>query len=135
MSDLLEQIATHEEAITRQWFRAMREMSNSPYAALDDDTLLATTRRTAHALLSVMRSGDTRVMEDTLRASARTRRAEGVAFADLASAWMLYRPSVQQVLVNQLNGPEAWEQLVDRVDTVLDWVLRILLDTYRTTPT
>lgn len=135
MSDLLEQIATHEEAITRQWFRAMREMSNSPYAALDDDTLLATTRRTAHALLGVMRSGDTRAMEDTLRASARTRREEGVAFADLASAWLLYRPSVQQVLVHQLNGPEAWDQLVDRVDAVLDWVLRILLDTYRATAT
>ena len=132
MGDLLEQIASHEEAITRQWFRAMRDMSNSPYAALDDETLLATTRRTAHALLGVMRSGDTRSMEETLRASARNRVANGTSFSDLASAWLLYRPAVQQVLADQLSGLEAWDQLIDRVDTVLDWVLRILHDTYRT---
>ena len=133
MSDLLEEIAAHEDAITRQWFRAMREMSNSPYAALDDETLLATTRRTVHALLGVMRSGDTRAMEDTLRASTRSRVADGIAFSDLASAWLLYRPAVQQVLAPHLSGPEAWEQLIDRVDAVLDWVLRILHDTYRGT--
>lgn len=133
MSDLLEQIATHEEAITRQWFRAMRDMSHSPYAAIDDETLLATTRRTAHALLAVMRSGDTRGMEETLRASARSRMEDGTSFSDLASAWLLYRPAVQQVLAHQLSGPEAWDQLIDRVDAVLDWILRILHDTYRTT--
>ena len=72
-------------------------------------------------------------MEDTLRASTRSRAAEGIAFSDLAAAWLLYRPAVQQVLAPDLSGPEAWDQLIDRVDAVLDWVLRILHDTYRGT--
>ncbi len=130
MDDLLEQIATHEDAITRQWSQAMRLLPNSPYAALDEATLQAAIRRSAQSLLHVMRTGDTAAMEETLRASARRRQQEGIGYADNAAVWLLYRQVVQQVLVDRLSA-ETWEQIVDRVDAVLDWVLRVLNDAYR----
>ncbi len=133
MEDLLEQITAHEDAITRQWSQAIRLLPNSPYTALDDAALQAAIRRSAQSLLHVMRTGDTSTMEETLRASARRRREEGIGYTDNAAVWLLYRQVVQQVLSDKLS-PDTWEQIVDRVDAVLDWVLRILHDTYRESP-
>ncbi len=131
MSDLLEHIAAHEEAIAREWARALRALPGSPYAELDDEALNASIRRSCQALLKVMQTGDTSAMEEMLRASARLRIAAGMSYSDNMAAWLLYRQVLQPVLTEQLKDPDAWEQLVDRVDAALDWVMTVLYDVYK----
>lgn len=130
MNDLLVSIAAHEEAIVRQWSREIRQLPGSSYHDMDDRTLLAAIRRSCQALLHVMQTGDTSRMEEMLRASARQRIAEGIGYSDTMAVWLLYRQVVQRVLSDTLKDPDAWEQLVDRVDAALDWVMRVLHGVY-----
>jgi hypothetical protein len=132
MSDLLERIARREDDIVREWSRALRKLPNSPYALMDEDALALSIRRSCQALLHVMQTGNTDSMTAVLQDSARRRVAEGIRFSDTIAAWLLYRQVVQEVLGADLHDPDAWEQLVDRVSAVLDWVMRTIYAVYET---
>ncbi len=131
MGDLLVHIAENEEAITREWSKALRDLPRSPYAQLDDEALTGSSRRSCQALLRVMQTGDMGDMADMLRASARVRIANGMTYSDNMAAWLLYRQVIQQVLAEHLREEDGWEQLVDRVDAVIDWVMTVLYDVYK----
>jgi hypothetical protein len=130
MSDLLQLIAAHQEAIVLEWVDALHDLPNSPYAALDHQALTLSVRRSCQALLRVMETGDMTLMESALQDTARLRAADGVRFRDMMAAWILYRQVVQRVLAGELHGPEAWEQLIDRVDSVMDWVMQVIYAVY-----
>lgn len=131
MSDLLEIIARHEDAIARQWSRDIRALELPAYIQLDDEALLATVRRSCRALLQVMQSGDTASMAQTLRQSAQSRIASGTSYGETVAVWILYRQAVQESLRDQLKAEDTWDQLVDRVDAVLQWVFSVLKKVYQ----
>jgi hypothetical protein len=130
MKDLLTSICAHEDAIARQWSQEIRQLPDSIYSAIDDETLQASIRRSCQALLQLMQTGDTSRMEGMLQASARQRIADGASYSDNMAVWLLYRPVVQRVLDDALQSPDAWDQLVDRVDAALDWVMCVLHTVY-----
>lgn len=129
MSDLLEHIAVQEEAIVRLW---SQEIRNLPEATTlpDDEGLLGAVRRSHLALLHVMQSGDTEAMAAMLRDSVRQRRANGIDCEITLAVWLLYRQAVQQALARLLRSADDWEQLVDRVDAVLSWVVAVVRAAY-----
>lgn len=126
MNDLVELIATHEDAVVGEWCRAVREQPESVYAQLDDPALVLTLRDASEALIRVMQTGDTAASCTTIVQNTRQRLAEGHRFADTLAAWLIYRPVIQTVLRDALDAPNAWDQLVDRVDSVLDWVAQVI---------
>ena len=130
MSDLLELLAAHENTIVIYWSKAIRDQPNSPYARLDDETLEAAIRQSARALLYLMCTGETESLRHVLEASARQRIEEGVRYADKLAVWLLYRHAIQQALGTSLVSPVEWEQIIDRVDSALDWVMRVIYAVY-----
>lgn len=126
MNDLVELITTHEHAIVGAWCRAVRDQPGSVYAQLDDPTLVSTLRAASEALIRVMQTGDTTISRAVVQDNTRLRLAEGRLYTDTLAAWLIYRQVIQTVLRDQLNAPDAWDQLVDRVDSVLDWVAQII---------
>ncbi len=131
MNDLLELIAIREEAITRRWSRALRDLPDSPYVRMAEDELAQSVRRSCQALLRVMQTGDTAALEVTLQDSARRRAEAGFRYEDNVAAWLLYRQVLQEVLRDEMHTPEDWEQFVDRIDAILDWVARLVHAVYR----
>lgn len=131
MTDLLDQIAAKQEAIVQRWRESILALPTSPYRAVSNDELLASVRRSSQALLEVMRSGQTTAVEAMIRDSARRRRADGVNFSDSAAVWLLYRQAVHETLAGTLKSVDAWEEIIDRVDAVLNWVIRILNAVYK----
>ncbi len=131
MTDLLDQIAAQQEAIVQRWRESILALPASPYRAVGNDELLASIRRSSQALLDVMRSGQTAAVEAMIRDSARRRRADGVNFSDSAAVWLLYRQAVHETLTGTLKSVDAWEEMIDRVDAVLNWVIRILNAVYK----
>ncbi len=130
MTDLLEHIRANEDIVVAVWYQSLREMPDCAHKNLPESAVMPVIRRSSQALLNVMESGKTESMEAALRESAQERIRNGESFADAVAAWMLYRKVVQHVLRGTINDLEMWEQLVDRVGSVLEWVLEIIHQVY-----
>ncbi|GAB4576386.1 MAG: hypothetical protein Kow0077_32510 [Anaerolineae bacterium] len=134
MHDLLDRIATREDEIVDQWARAIRALPDSPYAQLDDSALKATIRRSARALLHLMRTGETADLRRALEASARKRAAQGGQVTEAVAVWLVYRQIVQHTLQDTLTSRDHWDQFIDRVDAALAWVVDVLREAYQPGP-
>lgn len=130
MFDLLEHIAAQEAMIVREWSNALRDLPHSPYAELSNEDLIPTVRRSYRALLNLMQTGDTAPLERMLTASVQLRIEQGVRYLDNIAVWLLYRQVVQRVLVDEVQDSESWEQLIDRVDAALEWVMGVIYAGY-----
>ncbi len=130
MSTLLELITAHEQDIVNRWCREVRRLPDSIYSSVSDQVLMAAIRRSHQALLNVMRTGETAPMAESLRAGARQRAAQGVRYEDAVVGWLLYRQVLLEVLADALDTPDRWDEFVDRVDGLLQWVMRVLRETY-----
>ncbi|MFC1961009.1 hypothetical protein ACFLYO_09890 [Chloroflexota bacterium] len=130
MYDLLERIAAQEDVIVREWSRALLDLPRSPYAELSREELTPAVRRSYRALLNLMQSGDTAPLERMLVSSVELRIQQGVRYHDNIAVWLLYRQVVQRVLVKEVTDPEIWEQLIDRVDTALEWIKDVISAAY-----
>lgn len=130
MADLMELITARADDIVRAWAAEIRALPNGLYDDVDDETLTGVVRRSNRNLLRAMQTGDTARLERRLVESATQRLAEGVSYADSVLVWLLYRQVLQQVLREQLQSGPAWEDFVDRVDPLINWVTRTINKVY-----
>lgn len=131
MSDLLEHIAEHEDTIAREWSKEIASLGIPVYTRLNAEQLAGAVRRSCQALLRLMQDGETDTLEQMLRQTAKARMAEGMSFGETVAVWLLYRQAIQAALRKQLQEGDNLEQMIDRVDPALNWILAVLRREYQ----